>query len=326
MTIRVSVVVPTFRRPALLRRCLAALAAQDLPAALYEIIVVDDGRCAHTGRTVARFAASHPTAPVIRYVRPAVGRRGPAAARNTGWQAARADIVAFTDDDTLPARDWLGQGLLAMDPADVAAAAGEVVVPLPEVPTDWERNTAGLSGAEFVTANCFVRRAALAATGGFDERFTRAWREDSDLYFTLLEAGCKVVRAPGAVVVHPVRPARRGVSLGLHRNLFFDALLYKKHPDLYRAKIAAAPPLRYYAIVAALAVALGALAAGQLLLAGAAALLWAVLTAMLALRRLAGTSRAWPDVADMVLTSALIPPLAVYWRLAGALHFRVVFA
>ena len=41
------------------------------------------------------------------------------------------------------------------------AAAGRVVVPLPERPTDYERDAAGLEGTEFVTANCFCRRAAL---------------------------------------------------------------------------------------------------------------------------------------------------------------------
>jgi len=326
MSIRVSVVVPTYRRPDLLRRCLAALVSQNCAPASYEIVVVDDGRCPHTARSVALFGREQAGGPVIRYVRPDGARRGPAAARNCGWRAARGDIVAFTDDDTLPAHDWLREGLRAMRPPEVTAAWGEVVVPLPEVPTDWERNSAGLDGAEFVTANCFVRRAALEATGGFDERFTRPWREDSDLYFTLLEAGATVVRASAAIVVHPVRPARRGVSVGLHRNLFFDALLYKKHRRLYRAKIAAVPPLRYYAIVAALVAAPLALAFGFPDLAAAAALVWLLCTALFALSRLEGTSRAWPDVADMLLTSAVIPPVAVYWRLAGALHFRVVFA
>ena len=49
---------------------------------------------------------------------------------------------------------------------------------------------------------------ALAAVGGFDERFRAAWREDSDLLFTLLERGGRVVPIPAAIVVHPVRTAR----------------------------------------------------------------------------------------------------------------------
>lgn len=325
MSPQLSVVVPTYLRPDLLERCLEALVAQDLASAAFEIVVVDDARSDTTRFYVADFARRHPGGPRLRYLRPPAGHRGPAAARNAGWKAATAEVIAFTDDDTLPQRDWLKQGWLAMSP-EVMAAWGHVAVPLPEAPTDAQMNTAGLHGAEFITANCFVRRAALAAVGGFDERFTRPWREDSDFYFTLLERGMKVVQAAAAVVVHPARRAPPGTCLKQHRNLYFDALLYKKHPELYRQKIAATPPLRYYAIVLALLLALGAFVGGYPGAGAAGLAAWLLLTGYVAWRRLRGTSRAWVNVADVVLTSAVIPVLAVYWRLAGALHFRVVFA
>jgi hypothetical protein len=211
---------------------------------------------------------------------------------------------------------------------DVTAAWGRVVVPLPKppaLPTDSERNTARLDNAEFVTANCFVRRSALADAGGFDEHFTRAWREDSDLYFTLLEHHAKVVYAPAAKVLHPPRMASPGASLRVHRNLYFDALLYKKHPQLYRQKISAGPPWHYYAIVLCAAIAMIAVAGGREDIAVLGGLGWIGLTAQFARRRLLGASKAWPHVADMVITSIAIPFLAVFWRLYGALHFRVPF-
>jgi hypothetical protein len=331
--VEVSVVVPTYLRLRLLCRCLKALARQDRDPSSYEIIVVDDARSDATRAALAGFSGrlqdKSKIRPKIRYIRPPLGTRGPAAARNAGWRAARGAVVAFTDDDTIPLPGWLGEGLRALRGADATAAAGRVVVPLPlppKRPTDWQRNTAGLDGAEFVTANCFIRRHALAAAGGFDERFTSAWREDSDLYFTLLEQRGKVVAAPAAIVVHPARPAPRGISLAQHRKLFFDALLYKKHRQLYRKKIAAAPPLRYYLTVAAAVSALAALPAGQVEIAALCAVIWLALTVQLAVRRLRGTSRAWRDRLDMVLTSIAIPFAAVYWRVAGALHFRVLFA
>ncbi|NTV12261.1 MAG: glycosyltransferase family 2 protein [Zoogloea sp.] len=226
----------------------------------------------------------------------------------------------------MPARNWLAEGLRAL-PDDAAAAWGRVIVPVRRIqPTDWERNTARLDGAEFVTANCFVRREVLADIGGFDERFTRPWREDSDLYFTLLERGCKVVSAPAAVVLHPVRQERPGISLRQHRNLYFDALLYKKHRRLYRQKIAAAPPLRYYATVAAMIACPVALLTGHFAAAAAAAALWLAFTVWMVLRRLRGTSKSRRHVLDMVVTSIAIPAVAIYWRLAGAFHFRVLFA
>lgn len=329
MSPMVSVVMPTYRRPDLLARCLRALVSQTLPGPDYEIVVADDGPDDDTRATVARLAAQARAThgPAVRYEpRAPDGAKGPAAARNRGWRAARGAIVAFTDDDTVPWPDWLERGAAAF--GDGAAAAwGHVSMPLPAVPTDYERDAKGLEGAEFVTANCFVRRDALAAVGGFDERFRMAWLEDSDLHFSLLERGLRVVAAPAAVVLHPVRPARWGVSVSQQKKSQFEALLYAKHPALYRERIAhGAPPWRYYAIVAALAAAAGGLAARRPGLAAAGGAAWAALTARFALQRLRGTSHAPSHVAEMLVTSAAIPPLSVYWRLAGAVRFRVPFA
>ncbi|HEX8988765.1 MAG TPA: glycosyltransferase family 2 protein, partial [Rhodocyclaceae bacterium] len=239
--------------------------------------------------------------------------------------AAAAPVVAFTDDDVLPSPHWLAEGLRALASPDVDAAAGRVVVPLPASPTDGERNTAGLDGAEFVTANCFVRRAALREAGGFDERFTQPWREDSDLYFTLLERRARVVSAPAALVLHPPRRVAAAANLRAHRNLLFDALLYKKHRRLYRQKIAAAPPLRYYAAVAAALLALGGLLRADLATAGTAGAAWCAFTVAFTARRQRGCAATWAHLRDMLLTSAAIPFVAVFWRLYGALRFRVPF-
>jgi GT2 family glycosyltransferase len=322
MTPAVSVVVPTYRRPDLLERCLAALDAQTLDAGAYEIVVVDDAHLASTRRQVEAFAAR--ARPAVRYLAVSGRRHGPAAARNVGWRAATGRVVAFTDDDAVADPGWLAAGMAAfVDGA--AGVAGRVVVPLPAVPTDYERDAAGLETARFVTANCFYRRDALAAAGGFDERFEAAWREDSDLWFRLEDAGARLERCEAALVVHPVRPARFGVSLGQQRKARFSALLYKKHPARYRERIQAAPPWRYYVTVAALAGALAGAACGRRRLAAAALGAWTALTADFAARRLAGTSPAPSHVAEMVLTSALIPPLSIFWRLSGAFRFRVVF-
>src|SRR5579883_2106310 len=238
--IRVSVVVPTFRRPELLSRCLGALAAHDFAATAFEVLIADDAGSAATRRQVEEFAARSASRPAVGYVA-VTGRHGPAAARNAGWRAARGEFIAFTDDDCLPDPHWLSAGVAAFA-GDIDAVTGRVVVPLPEVPTDYQRDAAGLARAEFVTANCFCRRDALEAVGGFDERFSAAWREDSDLQFSLLRAGRRIARAEAALVVHPVRPAPWGVSLLQQRKSLFDALLYKKHPELYRRRIRSSPP------------------------------------------------------------------------------------
>lgn len=314
---RVSVVVPTHGRPALLSRCLAALAAQTLPRDEFEIIVVSDGPDALTRDAIdsSSCRVRHLTLP---------RRRGPAAARNAGWRAALANVVAFTDDDTVPDPDWLAVGLAELE-LGCDAVAGRVVMPIQSVPTDYERDAARLADAEFVTANCFVTVAMLEAVGGFDERFKLAWREDSDLHFGLLAHGAVVHRAPRALVVHPVRPAPWGVSLAQQRKVLFDALLYKKHRHLYRERIRRGPRVDYYAAVAALLAALGAFALDATELGVGSAALWLALTGRLAARRLAGTRHEWPRVGEMLVTSAAIPLLAVFWRVVGAVRYRVVF-
>lgn len=321
----VSVVVPTRSRPAMLRRCLAALARQNIGGLPFEVIVVDDGPDASTREVVERHDAGGTTGcrMSVRYMAAGPGK-GPAAARNLGWQAALAEFVAFTDDDCVPVRTWLAAGLEALKQG-AAGACGQVTVPVPVRPTDYERDVAGLQRSLFVTANCFYRRDALEAIGGFDTRFEIAWREDSDLFFGMLERGLPLVFLPAAVVVHPVRPAEWGVSLRQQRRNLFNALLYKKHPELYRQRVQSRPPLAYYGVVALLTAALIAGLAGWHLPAILAAGGWLAWTLRFSLRRLRGASLAGGHVLEMIVTSALIPPLAVFWRVAGAAKFRVFF-
>jgi hypothetical protein len=80
----------------------------------------------------------------------------------------------------------------------------------------------------------------------------------------------------------------------------------------------------YYAIVLALlAACVGASAGVPPLAFGAGA--WTALTGVFAARRLRGTSRAPAHVAEMVLTSTIIPPLSLFWRMRGAVRHRVLF-
>jgi cellulose synthase/poly-beta-1,6-N-acetylglucosamine synthase-like glycosyltransferase len=318
------VVVPTYKRSDLLDRCLTALVKQDFDPRNYEIIIADDAASSETHCQVVQWANAHRCRGIdIRYVTPCRGK-GPAAARNAGWRAARGTIVAFTDDDCIPQQCWLRNGVSAFGPCDVALA-GRVVVPPIERPTDYEKNASLLANADFVTASCFFRREILEQLGGFDPRFEAAWREDSDLIFRLVERGYRIGNASDAVVVHPVRPASWGVSLRQQRKSCYNALLYRKHPALYRERIQASPPWHYYRTVGALLAATVATLTGRRRVAGGATLLWVILSGRFCLARLRGTSHSPKHIAEMIVTSALIPPLAIFWRIRGAIRFRVPF-
>jgi Glycosyltransferases, probably involved in cell wall biogenesis len=319
----VSVVVPTFGRPELLARCLGALASQSLGPADFEVIVADDGCDRATRALVSRWSGILPCRTT--YVPVNGSEHGPATARNVGWRAAHAGLIAFTDDDTVPARDWLRRGVERFAEGTLQAAWGRVRVPLPQRPTDYERDAASLESAGFVTANCFVRRDLLERLGGFDTAFRLAWREDSDLFFRILDCNSAVAEIADAVVVHPVRPAPWGVSIRQQHKVMYDALLYRKHPRHYARAIRPGRPWLYYPIVAALLTAAAAVLLQQRVVAIIAASVWLALTLIFAMRRLRDTSHAAPHVIEMLVTSAVIPPLSLFHRTRGALTYRVLF-
>jgi glycosyltransferase involved in cell wall biosynthesis len=320
MILDVSVVIPTYRRADLLERCLRAVADQDLDPGRYEVIVADDAGEPSTRKLVERIGSQ--TGVAMRYVA-VTATHGPAAARNAGWRVSTAPFIAFTDDDCVPERGWLRAGVEEAR-RGAAAVTGRVVMPLPKQPTDYERDASGLTRAEFVTANCFCLRSALDAVGGFDERFAAAWREDSDLQFSLLEKGLLIRRSEEAVVVHPIRPASWGVSLRQQAKSQFNALLYRKHPRLFRERIPGFPTT--YLVINACLVA--CVVAGVMRMPSAALppfAVWCALTARFCWKRLQGTTKSPEHVAEMLVTSILIPPVSLYWHVRGLVRFGTVF-
>jgi len=240
----VSVVVPTYRRPQLLQRCLEALLTQLQDPETYEVIVVTDGPDAATTQLVSRLQ------PMVRpgklSIYSLLKKGGPAAARNLGWKKASGRWIVFTDDDCLPDARLLERYIDAFSDYPGHAFTGRVTVPLKGLPTDYERNISRLETAAFITANCGVTRQLLEDLGGFDESFPGAWREDSELHFKLLTRRVPIKRIPDALVFHPVRRAPWGVSLKEEKKNQVNALLYKKYPELYRRHISPCPTWNYY--------------------------------------------------------------------------------
>jgi histidinol-phosphate phosphatase family protein len=304
----IELVIPTLGRPSL-RRTLAALSKQHQH--FTRVVVVDDRGPGSTLEEMPRWVT------VVR------GRaRGPAAARNAGWRGCRATWIAFLDDDVVPGRDWgraLVEDLEALDPA-VAGSQGRLRVPLPPArpPTDWERAVAGLETARWITADIAYRRAALAAAGGFDERFPAAYREDADLAMRLLRQGWQIA-AGRRLSFHPPPPAEAWVSVRRQRGNADDVLMRAVHGRHWR-RWADAPSgrlRRHLATAACGAGAVACLAARRPRQAAALSAGWLALTAELAVARLGPGPRDSAELKRMLATSVAIPFAASAWTAWG---------
>jgi GT2 family glycosyltransferase len=318
-----AVVIPTLARDTL-ADCLAALAAAHGPRP-EEIVLVDDRpdpepRDLEHALSVLGDLRARTTVLTS-------GGRGPAAARNTGLRAVTTPWVAFLDDDVQVGPHWCDQ--LAQDLAeascDTAAVQGVIAVPLPgeRRPTDWERGTAGLAQARWITADMAYRTDALKQVAGFDERFRRAFREDADLALRVLDAGWRI-RQGRRTTRHPVRPADRWVSLRAQRGNADDALMLRLHgPDWWHKAFAPRGRIRaHLAVTAAGAAAVALAAARRPRPAALAGLGWAAGTAEFAWARIAPGPRTRHEVTTMIVTSVLIPPAATWHWLSGRWRHR----
>ena len=193
---KVSIVVPTYNRPAALATCLAACRCLDYPSDLIEIVVIDDGSAppAHPGNGVR----------ILRQQ-----QRGPASARNRGIAEATGEFIAFTDDDCEPTPTWLRELVAAYVREPDAIVGGITTNALKQDPfasasqflVDYVYSYFERSGESlrFFTSNNFGAAASgLRRIGGFDETFPLPAAEDRDL----CERWGKLRLVPSAVVRH----------------------------------------------------------------------------------------------------------------------------
>jgi hypothetical protein len=316
----IDIAIPTSGRSSLADLLSALDRQRPLPGAL---IVVDD-RPAGAARDLTALVprALHPSLAIAR-----AGGRGPAAARNLGWRSSRAEWVAFLDDDVVPDPDWLarlGDDLRGLGPS-VAASQGTVRVPRPARATDWERSVGGLESASYITADMAFRVEALRAAQGFDERFPRAFREDSELACRLLTAGWSIVRGTRSVV-HPVPPAPRLISVERQRGNADDALMWALHGARWRQRAHAPAGRRplHIATTAAAATGIAALLLRRGALGKAALSGWVAGTLELTIARVRPGPRTGDEIATMALTSALLPATATAHWLLGLLRWKVL--
>lgn len=230
-----SVIVPTSgRRPASLRRCLAALGGQR-GAPDFELVLVDDGDPASV-RSLG-LTADFP----LRVIE--TGGAGAAAARNAGAAAAAGELLVFVDDDVIAEPE-----LLATHAERQGAASGVVLVgsypPRPrgeglasQLAALWwfdafdrmERAVAH-TFVSALTGNMSVRAADFEASGGFDEAFPRSGREDWEWGIRLRERGLRIEYEPEARAWHEYELSTEQRLRAAELEGHGDALILARHP------------------------------------------------------------------------------------------------
>lgn len=202
-----SVVIPTYKRRQSLLRVLRALDRQHRDYGPFEVLVVCDGDI--DGSAAACNALSATASYALRVL--LQSNQGPAAARNAGVDAARADLIVFLDDDVLPDERLVALHLAAHDGRDRLVTIGPLLPPSDARLSVWcaweervlcEQYEAMLAGEwsatyrQFYTGNAAVRKSLIVEAGGFDPSFRRA--EDVELGRRLADRGVTFTFLPDA--------------------------------------------------------------------------------------------------------------------------------
>jgi len=199
----VSVIIPVKDGAKTIDKLLLALQKQDYPEEKMEIIVVDNGSSDDTVGIVKKYPWA-----LLEYE---TGMASSYAARNKGISAARGEILAFTDADCLPEKDWVKNGVrdLQQTQADMIGGRIEFIFSSRRSTAEIFDSLNSLRNDSFirsqmgaVTANLFVRRRVFEQMGLFPEV-----RSGGDIHWTgrAMRQGLELVYSPAALVRHPAR-------------------------------------------------------------------------------------------------------------------------
>jgi glycosyltransferase involved in cell wall biosynthesis len=200
-----SVIIPAYGRPRQLTNCLQALAHLHYPREQFEVIIVDDGSMLPLDEVIAAFYDQLDVTLLKQ------AHAGPAAARNTGAAHAKGQFFVFTDDDCLPALDWLqtlqlrlattpnqiigGQTRNAL-PANPYSTASQVIIDMVYAYYNADPGQARF----FASNNLALPAIRFHAIGGFDATFTTS--EDRELCDRWRHHGYGMTYAPEVIVYH----------------------------------------------------------------------------------------------------------------------------
>lgn len=219
--IRLSIVIATYNRSALLMQALNSIVEQTFPRSEWECVVVNNNSSDDTASAFALFAEQHPDYNLRMVLEP---NQGLSFARNRGIRESVGEYIAIVDDDERIAPEFVASYVALFDNVpDAVAAGGPIVAEYPEGRPRWmsaftERPIAntmyfGDKVREFPRGrvpgggNMAMRRSAVRRYGVFDTSLgyvgeTLIGGEETDLFERLQIAEAKYYYVPQAVMYH----------------------------------------------------------------------------------------------------------------------------
>ena len=211
MNFAISVIICTYNRGYFLKRVVLSLARQTLKPDQFEIIVVDDGSQDDTPFVCDTLRGKLSN---LKYISTGANH-GLAHARNLGIQAASGKYILFTDDDCIPATDWVERLSIALESNPIVA--GTVASPV----NDYVKLCHNISVfhafmpgrkpglVQFIAgANMGFWRSVIEELSGFQEDLRTA--QDMEFILRARLEGFKIYFVPGAIVTHD--PERLSVA------------------------------------------------------------------------------------------------------------------
>ena len=222
----VSIVIPTYNRSTLLRNAVESVLRQDSPWT-FEIVIVNNNSKDDTEVVAQALVNQHPDK--VTYV--VETKQGNAYARNSGVKAARADIIAFIDDDVTVEKNWLRSCMEVLSSHEELSFVGGSVLPAwDQAPPAWvtsehwaplalldygttEFRITGNNPLGLLTANIAFRRSVFDELGMFSPDLQRVndsigSMEDHEFLLRVCRSGKQGMYLPKMVTKAPVDRAR----------------------------------------------------------------------------------------------------------------------
>lgn len=231
----VSIILPTHNRKEALINCLQSLELQSYPLAKFEVVVVDDGSNDSTSKLIEDYTGRSKLN--ITYIYQ--NNSGPGLARNLGVQKSNGNVLGFIEDDVLPHKNWIENAIHHLSSKDIDGVEG---ITLQQNSEDSLRAFEKEYKMGFLPCNLFILKSVFTDVGGyngdyFDQHKKYFFREDADFGFKVLERSYKFILAEDVLVSHPAQFFTLKDYYSHARRYYFDPLLHKNHPKLYRKMI-----------------------------------------------------------------------------------------